>query len=350
MFLSFDLGETVKQRSVNKILKKIKDEIDDYEMTVGVVKVFGHEMIWSAKNKDIIPGAIFWCGRRMTTSATNKISPSNKITPDIVIRINGKIGTVAEVKQSLPKNQDHWRKPFNQLIKYDDELAGWFPENNDTLEHDIVLLIPDHLSVQIEDYVRQEAQNGLLNFKRNFAMVAYHRTTRSQEFISLRKFFGSISDAKKDEELRLVKLIPISIIFAIYNFFFIDQRPPLPYIMNAVWEQIANYIDIDKVIEDSDSNNIQFSLQKMIHDLKQANFADGSDPRNPSLPRSKWIRQAIDKLVEEKFLIKRGKNSYHIPLKKYQRLKEPLDTFSKKLAKSMADKENQKKQLPLFGK
>lgn len=335
-------------KNAAQLLKSLKNEIDDYEMTIGVVKVFGHEMIWDSKKKETTRGSIFWSGRRMTTSATNKISPEKTITPDIVIKINNEIGTVAEVKQGLPKDHNRWEKNFKQLIKYDDNLQGWFADNNDSLNHDVVLLVPDHLSVKVEEYLEEKRKNAELTFERNFAAIAYYRTTRSQEFISLRKFFGNLSNTTKDEELRLVKQVPVNTIFAIYNFFFIDQKPPLPYIMNAVWEQIANYIDIDKVAGNSKDITMKFSLQQIVRDLKSSNFADGSDARNPSLPRSKWIREALDELVEQKFLIKKQKSSYSILFKKYQRLKEPLESFSKKYSLKNAEIEIQKKQLTLF--
>jgi len=345
-----------------ELINNYKIEIDNYNTTLEVVKIFGHEMCCNPGEIEPQEGSICWCGRRMTTSENNLISPETDVTPDIITKINKHFGAVTEVKQSLPQDTTYWEKTFKQIIKYDDQLQGWNETDEENINHDVILLIPDRLRVNVEDYITEKTKNNEFNTTRNFAIVSYYRDSRVHAFYSLCRFFGKLSNTEKDEELRKIQRVPAVRVIPKYNFFFYDYPPPLPYTMVHVWEYISNYIDEDQFIGDKKEVKIEIDGEKLVQDLKEANcpiinvkddYCAIDDHRNPSLPRAEWVREALKKLEKLEYLEEtKTKGKYLIALNRYKKMRWPLDTFSKKLAqkeiKKKAKKEPAEKQMALF--
>jgi hypothetical protein len=78
----------------------------------------------------------------MTTSAANRGSPDNDVTPDCVLQFGRTHGLVAEAKLGLPKDSGGWDKDIAQLEKYDDDLSGWWTSDEKLPMHDLVALVP----------------------------------------------------------------------------------------------------------------------------------------------------------------------------------------------------------------
>ena len=347
---------------IESIIAEFDKKIDNYSTTLDVLKVFGHKMCCSPGTNILQDGTICWSGRRMTTSPANVISPNKEITPDLVIKLNTIFGTIAEIKQSLPRENKFWEKHFKQLKKYDDQLVGWDEQEDELVKHDIILLVPDRLSVYVHDYVLDKFEKGDYKFNRNFAIVAYHRDDSAKSFYALRRFYGKLSDDDKDEEFRTVALVVSDSVIPFYNYYFYDYKPPLPYTMANTWDHISSYIDQDDLVEKR-KNKIEFNADKLIKEIKEANCPViinmsqdecriENDPRNPSYPKAEWIREALEEFVNLKYLEKGEKNGkYFISLASYRRMKDPINTFKKKIAQSQIKRVPSKpdpKQLPLF--
>ena len=324
---------------IKTLIEDFNIAVDNYSTTLNVLKLFGHEMCCAPGSINPKEGTVCWCGRRMTTSA------KTEITPDLVIKLEKLFGIIAEVKNSLPKEQNYWTKSFNQLSQYDGNLKGWNEEDKEQVSHDLILLVPNRLRVVVEDYITKKVNDGDIDFKRNFAAVSYHREDKAKTFYYFCRFYGQISDSKKDEELRKIAQVPSDIILPTYNYFFCDEKPPLPYTMSNVWSYVSDYLDQDALIEKHDIH-IVFEASQLIYDIKAANspviinmsqdeYKIEDDPRNPSYPKAEWIKEALDELIKLEYFEKNEDNGkYSIPLKKYRRVRDSLEVFKKKIAQA----------------
>jgi hypothetical protein len=103
-------------------VEDVKKAVDNYEATVQALLAMAIDATWDGTARAVIPDAKFFLGRRMTTSAANRVNPSAEVTPDLVVQRNAGYGLVAEAKGDLPSNKEHWRGEVRQLEKYDDDL------------------------------------------------------------------------------------------------------------------------------------------------------------------------------------------------------------------------------------
>ena len=55
---------------LSELINDSKIKIDNYNNTLEVIKIFGHEMCCDPGEIEPKDGAICWCGRRMTTART----------------------------------------------------------------------------------------------------------------------------------------------------------------------------------------------------------------------------------------------------------------------------------------
>ena len=336
---------------IDNLIEKFNKEIDNYSTMLDVLKLFGHKMCCPPGSIEPKEGTVCWCGRRMTTST------NTEITPDLVIKLEKLFGTIAEFKSSLPQQKEYWKKDFDQMLRYDDDLKGWNEDDDEQVTHDLILLVPENLRVVVEDYITKKVDDGDIVFERHFAAVSYHREDKAKTFYFFCRFYGQISNPEKDEELRKIAQVPSDGILPLYNYFFCDEKPPLPYTMSNVWDQLGCYIDHDALVEKYDIN-IVFGADQLINDIRAANspviidmsqaaLNSEDDPRNPSLPKAKWIREAVDQLVKLKYFEKyEGNAKYSIPLRKYSRVRDALEVFKKKIAKAEVKSKIPKKSGP----
>lgn len=83
-----------------------------------------NEARWDPGKRELRADVSYGVGRRMTTSAENRISPETEVTPDCVVQLGGEAGFVTEAKLGLPKEENLWDDDVKQMQKYDDDLAG----------------------------------------------------------------------------------------------------------------------------------------------------------------------------------------------------------------------------------
>jgi len=120
-------------------LRKILNEVEDYEETVNAIIAFSHEVRWDRGNTRIVSGSLFMIGRRM-----GKIDPAkaseHALAPDIVIQLDSRYGVVAEVKKRIPLERSYWDETFEQINKYDEDLIGWVTPDETIENYDLALL------------------------------------------------------------------------------------------------------------------------------------------------------------------------------------------------------------------
>ena len=130
--------------SVEEILKKCYS----YLYTVNSLLCFISLTCWG---RDPVPNYAF--GRRMSTSGGNKIRKNGEVTPDAVIQIAEELGLIIEIKSSLPENDEYWKKEAAQLLKYDDDLDGWWTPDERIAAYNVILLIDQARSLEFKAYL-----------------------------------------------------------------------------------------------------------------------------------------------------------------------------------------------------
>jgi hypothetical protein len=308
------------------------------------VLAFVNECRWDPKLRKLRTEVKSEIGRRMTTSSSNRVSPNNKITPDCVIEIAKLHGIIAEVKLGLPRNEQVWDQDIEQLQKYDDDLAGWWTSLDERIQsHDVVALIPLSRAVKFADRLDDGIKEGKWIFGRKLAVVGFFKTSGAKDFLSLKKERGSMSVSSLDDRLRESVQIDIGLIISKYNDRkFVDHMPPLPYLLQIIWDHIFTGYAADSSPDGpSIQHGLTVSLSKVTRDLQDYYGSSSSGPRSPEIPRSVWVKKALDALVSFKMAAKKESGIYEI---NYRRTKG--DTL-KKFGKLCFDLDQKTKSIPV---
>ena len=340
------------QDKIRELERKHKIDVDNYNTTINVIVCFSHAVMWDEKEWKVTPDSCFTPGRRMDTSENNPVSPNTTVTPDIAILKEKTHGVIAEIKQGLSRGNGNWEKILNQLEKYDDVLKGWRGLEAEEIMHDLVLLIPYQFSVQFSTFLAECIENGEFSFDRKLACISFVREDKASTFYNFQKVFGELSDEDKDRIFHEIHAIPMQRVCPLYPLIFCDEEPPLPYTMDRIWGHLACYKSED-VLSSKKGEEIFFTLEQITNDLKEENYIDNPDERTPQLPKTSWIRDALNEMKHLK-IIKWDKDTgeYSVGYHKYERMKSPLETFIHKLAKdeaieSQAEAQQQQLTLPL---
>src|SRR3990172_1814147 len=148
-------------------------EINNYQDTVFGILAFLNECGWSVESKSMDPELKFGLGRRMSTSSSNRVSPNNDVTPDLVVQKGGSLHLVAEAKHSWSAEGD-WNESVQQVRKYDDDLSGWWTADEKLQgAHDMVLLVHGSQAVHVSDFITRGVKEKGLVFDRRLAVVGY---------------------------------------------------------------------------------------------------------------------------------------------------------------------------------
>lgn len=324
------------QDKLREIEKQYEVDTDNYTTTINVIVCFSHAVLWDDSAESMPNDYSFTPGRKMDTSQDNPVSPDEIVTPDIVILKEKRSGIIAEIKHGLSRNNGNWDKVIRQLEKYDDNLKGWRGVEDGDINHDLVILIPYRFGVDFSDYLAEKILDDSVNFKRNIACITFTRESKASTFCTFEKKYGSLSDKIKDDQLRRVYPIPMHVVCPLYTLIFCDEKPPVPYTMERIWGHLVNFKEMD-VLSGSKGKEIVFTSEMLVEGLKRENFVHKPDDRTPELPRTSWIREALNEMSDLK-IFKKDKESgeYAVSYYKYERMKDPLGHFIHKLAEKEA--------------
>src|SRR5258708_24272053 len=254
----------------------------------------------------------------MTTSSENRISPSNAVTPDCVVQFQEASGIVAEAKLGLPKNDGVWDDDIKQLEKYDDDLTGWWTKSEKIPSHDLVALVPLARAVKFGDRLRRGMSEEKWTVERKLAIVGFFKTSGVKDFLSLKKELGTLSLADLDERLRESRQIPIALLITIYNDCkFVDHMPPLPYTLQIMWDHLfARYAGDQSNGETGTVPSLEVSVEQVTKDLQEYFGFKSNGARSPEIPRTSWVRRALDTLVSAKLAAKSREGEYTVQYKR----------------------------------
>lgn len=338
-----------------RILIQIDKEVNSYQDTVWGLLAFAHEMLWDDPSR--CPGdddrSCF--GRKMTTSPSNRISPDTDVTPDLVVQINDDLGYVAEAKIGLcPANSDDALE-YRQICKYDDDLTGWFTDDEKISNHDVVLLVHETRQIDVEDDISSHISSGSLSLSRRFAVVGFARLQQVDEFIHLRRGFGELSDPVKDDKLRRAVQIKCEYLAAKSenDYLLYDDPPPLPILMTLLWEDTFHtLVSLPDYVQQRTRGNpvIVISANELTEEVSNRMYPYmRDDHRRPSIPRVKWIRNALDGFVKLGWAKIDDSGNYEIEL---NLRRNPYGQFRKYAARRRLEQQKAREtaleKLPLF--
>lgn len=292
-------------------IDKILSAIDDYENTAFAMLCLANLYRFDDKARSFREQVRFYQGRRLTTSDTNRRSPSTEVTPDLTITVDQDSASVAEVKMSLPDDRAFWSRTIEQLERYDNDLLGWPTPGGRVDSHDVILVV-HQMRIPIVEIIRSKMASSELRFERPFFVLSFIRSDQRDTFFLFRLELGEPSFAPVRERLASPVSIPGDVVAVYYGRFKLwDSRPPIPYLMDLIWREVvadrAASDDRFAVLRRNSRLPIQLSIAEVASYL-QDNFSfDQSIPtdasatereRQPSVPRVDWVRAAIEGLVD----------------------------------------------------
>jgi hypothetical protein len=254
----------------------------------------------------------------MTTSELNRISVSTNVRPDCVLQLDPNLGLVAEAKLGLPKRDEMWDEDIKQLEKYDDNLVGWWTADEHIARHDLVALVPLPRAVRFSDRLENGVRDRKWAFERNVAVVGFFKTSGVKDFLSLKKERGALSFNGLDQRLRESRQIPIEVLILKYqDRKFVDHMPPLPYLLQIMWDHLFTRYAADVQESESDGTvSLPLSVGKVTKDLQEYFGFASTGARSPEIPPLNWVRKALDALVSSKLASKKGDAEYVIAYKR----------------------------------
>jgi hypothetical protein len=325
-----------QQAELDGLVSDMAEDIDTYRQTVEAVYAFAHISLWDAKAKQLRSDGFFAPGLPMVTSESNVIEPSTEITPDLVLGVTDAWGIVAEAKKSLSREVAHWGEDLrDQLLKYDDELCGWLDMEGPRKSHSVTLLVHNSRKVDVRDYLSGETGAGRFCIRRPFAIVVYHRVDELKKYINLETYQGGLGIEPLNTDLGR----PVQVLLKHlrgYQLHFSDQPPPLPYTMAVVWHEVV--ADLPPVSSYQTTRAtatrllVNVNVEEMTEVLQDRLVAGlpMAPPRLRSVPRRKWIKDALEALVRYRHARRAGADDYVV---EYRNIRDPLTGFIQKHAR-----------------
>jgi hypothetical protein len=282
------------------LLLQVQTEMDNYQATVQALYALVLTILQS-EGQPLADGH-YSLGRRMRTTAANRIRPSATVTPDAVVQQSSGLGYVGEAKASLPTNQDHWKENVEQLHKYDDDLVGWWTEDGSVPVTDVVCLLGPGLAAKFAQFASDlEVQRGWL-FGRKRCFVEFMVITRARQFLYLKREAGTLTDQMVLQALREGVMHSIEDLIASPQApSFCDSEPPPEYIMQKLWQNVFTRMKSEMSDDQYDENLRCWPLDVQVADLaselQRLYGSRGETSGEVTFPRTRWVRGALEALV-----------------------------------------------------
>lgn len=274
-------------------------EVDNYTSTVKALLAFAACVVHDGTTVRV--GSHFGFGRRMNTSVTNRVQPDNQVTPDLVAQKGQGYGVVAEAKRTLPADERRWNRYVRQLLKYDDDLEGWWTESEHVFHSDAVLLIHQARTRAFVRFLEKEAASGGRQVGPSAAVVEFNLSPEAKPFMFFRREWGKIADVELSKALEDGQQIPLEDVLRTFpSVKFYDAQPPLPWLMKELWTDLFMAMRDESLYDErSGEYRIPVTVEAVTSELQTA-FGSGRldrDERSASFPQAAWIRDAIEAFV-----------------------------------------------------
>jgi len=307
---------------------RLKQDVDTYIDAIYALLALVNHARWNHDEKTLRGDVTFGIGRRMTTSKANRTVPETDVTPDCIIQLGASAGVVAEAKPGVARSKAIWEENLKQVGKYDDNLRGWWTDNELIPAHDIVALVPLPRAVDFVDLVEAQIRDGVIAFERPFAIVAFVKNTGAEKtWVILKTEYGQISDSVLRERLRRAVPIDWQLLLTGYRDpKFIDVEPPLPYTLYVLWDYVFSRQAAGKPSEAGQNwITLKVEVRALARETQEFYGFTSEGPRSVEIPRQKWIRRALDALVIFGMAKRESESQY---LVKYRRHRTNGDTVT----------------------
>ncbi len=313
---------------------KWRDLTDDYTDTTYALVGFANFYWYDDETGSGRDSVRVMQGRRMTPNSASHDSPQdaeNTVTPDLVIYVREGEGVVADAKK-FPLNTDFWHSEFEQLKKYDGDLLGWPCAAGQGVKHDIVLLTHLSHSAAVVQYYRDKPE---LNYERPFVIVEFSRFRQRDEYFFFRRQEGQVSDSAVAAKLQTGVSVPMHVFIREYSAVkFYDADPPMPYLLQVLWDQIVAPAAQDKTPLSKVRRRQKVEVLLEVDDIVVRLRDDFSfkavygydDDRQPKIPRREWVKEACEKLVSHRIAEWADLEKKQIKVY-YKLLADPLSAF-----------------------
>lgn len=341
---------------MNRIsIREIKDKNNDYENTINALLCFISLTTWEGNQRR--PNSYYSFGRRMTTSASNFISPNQDITPDSIIQVLDDLGFIVEAKISLPADENRWSRVLNQLKKYDDELTGWWTQDEHINNHNVILLLHMSRSVSFKNYRATLIENADYEPSDNIWGIEFVLSGQTEEFILFRTCWeaNNIYDRNLSSRLEISVNIPLEKVkFSYGNIKFYDSKPEPEYLLSIIWQDI--FTPLKREVEFNRQLKcypIKTDIQTLTNELQKSYGAialqkscniDSGDEREVEYPKSSWVQEALGILIKLGLALKDDEDNYTIFFRELRLRgdRDIVDYFAKHRAKKEREEDSQR--------
>lgn len=280
----------------------LKNEANDYNQSVLALLAFSALIVHDGAGR--YPDSHFGFGRRMTTSTPDPVSQNSDITPDLVAQRSGLYGVIAEVKKSLPADEQRWISVAEQVRKYDDNLEGWWTDTGKIATWNSILLLYYKRSVKFVKWLKREIERNPDVFGPASAVVEFVYGPEAAEWMSFRLMYGEVAQPRLHDELEETTSVPLDkVLISFPNVDFYDAKPPVRYTASIMWSKVFPTMVYD---QERDEKTKSFHIEvcpKDIANEMQLAFGSGSmatDGRSVTFPRVAWVKEALDWFIQQK--------------------------------------------------
>lgn len=291
-----------KVDDLTKEVRKLKDRCESYTSTIFALRGFILVIANNISSKSTSLNSSI--GRKMTPlNQSNKREP---YTPDLVIQLTPTSGIIGEVKALICENKDdRWNSYLEQVKKYDEDLEGWWTQDERISEVCQVFITELTNSAEIGDYLLKKINEDGNSLAHQFAVVEYGRLQRGREFLFFRKRGGDMPEVISSIFHEGVSFPLEELVTERDEKKFYDAKPAdVEYIMAILWQDIftqkVHERDQESVIYDENRKTflLVVHLDELTQLLQRVYGSEGRKPREPEYPKKKWVEDALEKFVE----------------------------------------------------
>lgn len=331
--------------------REVYDRVNDYDETVQTLLAFVAFVCHDGQQRR--RESEFGLGRRMHTSAQNEVAPNTVITPDCVAQYDDAFGIAAEVKKSLPQDRTLWMEEVRQIRKYDDDLHGWWTDDEMVERSGAVLLLHQSRGRAFRALLEEVSQATPSEVGQSTALVEFNRSDESSPYIFLRREWGVIAQPDLASKLEEGVQIPMEKVLRSFpSIRFYDAKPPLEFMMTTLWiDPLARRASEAVPDEEGGVRTFAVTVDELAHEMQRA-YGSGAlrnDQRSVQFPRQEWVREALEAFCRLK-LASRSEDtaSFTIGYRAFDRRTDLLERFVKLMDRKLpAASDAEGAQLPL---
>lgn len=288
----------------------LRDRIDSYNQTIHALAGFMHFFRFDQSKRSVNAEVTAFQGWRLEPSDKKKIKNNGKevkfVTPDLGIVYEENEGILAEAKGSFPRNKEFWKKDFEQLMSYDDDLKGWPTDSGQINNHDIVLLVNQERCSQVVRYYKDLSKEEI-KIERPFIIVQFNRSDGRRHFYFFQKQLGDLSNKGVNARLEDGEKLPMDLFVGDYaKIKLYDSEPPIPYLIHLIWENVVLQRVLDNpkfpYLRKRQKLEVILQIDDILNELSNGytfhSLHADIPGRKPQIPQKSWIVKACSCLVK----------------------------------------------------